>query len=132
MKAKIFVGEPRTGKTRTCDLLVKIENSIYILAKGLKAKDIIDIIHELQLLNKTLISATELQIIIDDVPKDFDYSEFFQMLGVSSFKLIFTSNHLPEQIGEASFDVRFPVLMFPNGEHLNKVEGMGLVTINNW
>ncbi|NQU54360.1 MAG: hypothetical protein HQ522_17685 [Bacteroidetes bacterium] len=74
MKAKIFTGAQRTGKTRVANMISEYigkDKTAFICARRLNGH-----LSNLPLLFSEIPSNTEL-LIIDDCPEDFDYSFFF-------------------------------------------------------
>lgn len=140
MKAKIFVGDKCTGKSRTAELLIKQEpESVWVHGRRMTTV--------LETLDNAPINENTKLIIFDDLKKNFDYEWFCNYLGNDrliliinkddkvfrcSPNLIFITNHIPEQMGDASFDERFKVFRFPDGKSLNKSPETEGITINHW
>jgi len=131
MKAKIFVGERESGKTRTANMIAEYvgkEKTEIFFGRGL---------YNHPFVFSEIKEDTKL-IIINDCPENFDYSRFFQVEdngqngGDLKFTitreirgqktqiihvpyLIFTTNKLSKKWLEygASFEGRFEIIQFP-------------------
>lgn len=139
MKAKIYTGESRTGKTRVAQMVsehVGVDKTFWLSARGLSR----DKSSNIPFLLAGISDNTEL-LIIDDCPIDFDYSYFFPVEDKSprnadgsglKFRLtveesqkkrrdilipqiIFTTVKLDPKWKEsgASFNARFDIIEFP-------------------
>ena len=135
MKAKIYVGAPRSGKSRVANMIsehIGKEKTFWLSARKMK-RDLSDI----PFLFAGIPDITEL-IVFDDCPENFDYSFFFPVEddrsngGDLKFRLIvnermknqreilipqiiFTTEKLDSKWTEfgASFDARFDIIEFP-------------------
>jgi hypothetical protein len=135
MKAKIFTGAPRTGKTRVANMIsehIGKEKTFWVTAKNIKGR-----VNGRPFLFEGITDKTEL-IIFDDCPINFDFSCFFPVEdntpygGDLKFRLtvkepkkkireilipqiIFTTEKLDPKWKDsgASFNGRFDIVEFP-------------------
>lgn len=133
MKAQIFVGDARTGKTRVAQMIseyVGREKTFWIQANEIRGK------YGLKLSFSGIPATTEL-VIFDDCPKSFDYTKFFCVEDKRPYggdlefrflveergkkkreilipQIIFTTNELDEKWKAYwSFNARFEIIQFP-------------------
>jgi hypothetical protein len=98
-KAKIFYGEPESGKTRKAREIAEGRNFLHIDASNGKIN------------LKRVTKETEL-IIIDDLPDGFNFESVYDIFTYDMPDIIFITNEKPKYSGLASFDRRFELIEF--------------------